>query len=310
LVELWRRSLVRGGYNAKTVKQLRSGLRQLFRYLGEADLRPQEVGYPQAQGYLEWLHRQGRRYADWTLAGYLSAASSFYRYLKAEGLVREDPFGELEGPRLRRTVPRTILKEPQMQRLLEELSHFDEARGTKELRRRYRVHLIAELQYSTGMRIDEVAHLKAEDVDLEAGTIEVRHGKGGRSRRVFLNDYARGVLELYMARMRDLVLEKTSTAALLFGAGSQRLMGLMRRELPRVSEALGYGRLRSHDFRHAFAFHLLRSGCDVRSIQELLGHRLLRSTEVYTRVEREDLRAVLDTYHPRKWGARGDGNLK
>jgi site-specific recombinase XerD len=241
----------------------------------------------------------------------LSAASSFYRFLKAEGLVTEDPFGELEGPRLRRTIPRTILKEPQMQRLLEELSRFHEAKGTKELRRRYRVHLIAELQYSTGMRIDEVAHLKAEDVDLEADTIEVRHGKGGSSRRVFLNGYARGVLELYMSRMRDLVLEKNSTATLLFGASSQSLMKHMAAELQRVSEALGYGRLRSHDFRHAFAFHLLRSGADVRSIQELLGHRLLRSTEVYTRVEREDLRAVLDTYHPRKWGSgSGDGQLE
>ncbi len=307
-VERWWRSLLREGYDPKTVRQSRSGLRKLLAYFQEATLVPQEVGFPQAQGYLEWLARQTPQYADWTLSGLLAAASSFYRFLKAQGVVSEDPFGEMEGPRQHRSFPRTILKEPQMQKLLEQLSHFDEARGILELRRRYRVHLIAELQYSTGMRIDEVAHLKAEDVDLEAGTIEVRRGKGGRRRTTFLNEYARGVLAVYLRDMRQLVLQPKNDPTLLFGANSDSLSRIMAQELERASAALGLGRLRSHDFRHAFAFHLLRSGADVRSIQDLLGHRLLRSTEVYTRVEREDLKSVLDTYHPRKWGASSDAD--
>jgi site-specific recombinase XerD len=166
--------------------------------------------------------------------------------------------------------------------------------------------VIAELQYSTGMRIEEVAHLKGEDVDLEAGEIEVRRGKGGRGRRVFLNEYARGVLGLYLKQMRP-VLVGAAGGGRVFGAGARALMSLMGRELERVSRKLGLGRLRSHDFRHAFALHLLRSGADVRSIQDLLGHRLLRSTEVYTRVDREDLKSVLDSYHPRSWGGGSDG---
>ncbi len=305
-VEGWWRSLLREGYDPKTVRQLRSGLRKLLAYFQESSLVPQEVGYPQAQGYLEWIARQPHRYADWTIWGYLAAASSFYRFLKAQGLVREDPFGEIEKPRQHRSFPRTLLKEPQMQRLLEELSHFDEAKGSKEMRRRYRVHVIAELQYSTGMRIDEVAHLKAEDVDLESGTIEVRRGKGGRSRRVFLNEYARTVLKLYLDQVRSGVVRRVEDSR-LFGAKVDSLVRQMGQELERASATLSLGRLRSHDFRHAFAFHLLRSGADVRSIQDLLGHRLLRSTEVYTRVDREDLKSVLDTYHPRKWGAGTDG---
>jgi site-specific recombinase XerD len=301
-VERWWHSLLREGYDPKTVRQSRSCLRKLLAYLQESSLVVQEVGYPQAQGYLEWLGRQTPPFADWTLSGLLATASSFYRYLKAQGVVSEDPFGEIEKPRQHQSFPRTILKEPQMQRLLEELSHFDEASTILELRRRYRVHLIAELQYSTGMRIDEVAHLKPEDLDLEAGTVEVRRGKGGHRRTAFLNEYARGVLAVYLTDMRSLVLQPKNDPTLLFGANSDSLSRNVAQELERASALLGLGRLRSHDFRHAFAFHLLRSGADVRSIQDLLGHRLLRSTEVYTRVDREDLKSVLDTYHPRKWG--------
>ena len=113
----------------------------------------------------------------------------------------------------------------------------------------------------------------------------------------FLNDYAVGVLRLYLERMRDLVATswQRRRGELLFGMHWERLGKRVNQVLARAGSDCGCPRFRSH----AFGYHLLRSGCSIRHIQQLLGHRRLRNTEVYTKVDQQGLQRVLDRYHPR-----------
>jgi site-specific recombinase XerD len=167
----------------------------------------------------------------------------------------------------------------------------------------YKVHVIAELQYSTGLRIGEVAEIKEEDIDFDKSMIWVRKGKGLKSRMVFLNDYARMVLKFYVEEMKELVSGNYSRKNEgIFGAGGSRLRENMRNVLNPVMKKLDYDPISSHGFRHALGFHLLRAGCDIRYIQEILGHKSIGTTEIYTKIDKEDLKKVLDDFHPRQWG--------
>ncbi len=309
LLETYLQELTTSGYE-KGLKWATYRLGRLFEYLQEKALELEEVGVRQAQEFQGWLLETGRRdggeYARGSINNFLKEAGRFYQFLKQKGLVAANPFTEVKRVRVELKLPRNIPKEKQISALLETLSRFERKKGLKNQIRRYKVHVICELQYSTALRIGEVAALKEEDIDWERGVVEVRDGKGGKRRTVFLNEYAREVLRLYVQQMRSLVLYETSHHELLFGAKAGRLLTVVNEELAEAASRLKLGRLTSHCFRHAVGFHLLRSGCEIRFIQDLLGHEKLRNTEIYTRVEKKDLKAVLDRYHPRKFRRPGD----
>jgi len=131
----------------------------------------------------------------------------------------------------------------------------------------------------------------------------VREGKGGYQRVAFLNEFASEVLRLYVERVRTLALSQWNlrNTDRLFAMGWEQFGKMMNGELARACASLGFPPMRSHGFRHAVGYHLLRAGCNIRHIQSILGHRRLRNTEVYTKVEKEDLKNVVDACHPRKW---------
>ncbi len=144
------------------------------------------------------------------------------------------------------------------------------------------------------MRVGELATLRPSDFDFDAKTVYIRSGKGGVDRTAYLNDYAVSVVRFYITQMRELVNHCHDTDT-LFGVASAR----------NLDEALNpyfkaLGGFTSHSFRHAVGTHLLRRGCDLRFIQIILGHDDLKSTALYTRVSKEELRDQLDTFHPRK----------
>jgi site-specific recombinase XerD len=205
--------------------------------------------------------------------------------------------------RVEKKLPRNLLKEKEMDRFLERLSRFEEGKSLKNRVFRYRVHVIAELMYSTGLRISEVADLKVNDVDLRRSLVEVREGKGGRARVAFLNEYAREVLRVFIEKMRPLVFSECNerNGALLFGTGWAWLGHVVNNTLKAAAKEAETSAPTSHGFRHALGYHLLRSGCNVRHIQQILGHRKLSTTEIYTKVEKEDLKEVMDRHHPRRF---------
>ena len=153
-----------------------------------------------------------------------------------------------------------------------------------------------------------MAALKVADIDLNRGLVRVEEGKGGAERTAYLNDYAREVLRLYIERVRALIFTDwhRRNNDLLFGTRWDRLYHLVNDTLKEVTARLSLGEFSSHGFRHALGYHLLRAGCNIRHIQEILGHKLLRNTEIYTKVDKEDLRNILDTHHPRRFKERGE----
>jgi integrase/recombinase XerC len=296
------------GRSEQALIGFRDRLPKLFAYLREIAVHPYMLKARDAQGYTGWLSqalsKAGRPYASGTVAGHLYAASAFYAFLKQRGLVVANPFGEIRRVKIAKKLPRGLLKEPQMERLLDSLVHFDEPGHLKAAIARYRLHVVAELMYATGLRVSEVAALKVGDIDFERGTLTVREGKGGYQRTALLNQFALDVLRMYVQEMRELLFNSTNEGrGPLFGARWAWFGIWVNKELARACAELELPPMRSHGFRHALGYHLLRSGCAIRYIQSILGHKHIRNTEVYTRVEKEDLKRVVDACHPRKWNA-------
>jgi site-specific recombinase XerD len=294
------------GHTVQGLIGLRTRVPKFFIFIEEKGLEIYEVSIREAQDYQGWLIETGRRdggkYSPRTVNAYLIAVTNFYEFVKRKGMVASNPFKEIKKMRINKKLPRNLLKEDQMNLFLKKLSRYDEGDSLKTKITQYRVHVIAELLYATGLRISEVANLRVEDINFTRGTVTVREGKGKRTRTAWLNDYAKDILQLYVEQMREPVFnewnEKNGT---LFGVRWQSFDKMVNKVLNKTAKELGFSGFTAHRFRHAVGYHLLRAGCNIRYIQEILGHKLLRNTEIYTKVDREDLKEVLDTYHPRKF---------
>ena len=286
---------------------LRTRVPKFFAFLDEYNLKLNQIGVREAQRYQGWLKegrtKGGTPYKASTIRSFLGAVTTFYDYLKTKGLVLSNPFKEIRRQRVPKTIPQNIPKEKDLNRLLEALSRFDEADTLKQQKTRYRVHVIAELMYATGLRISEAAALRLCDVDLKRSLLTVYEGKGGKSRTAYINDYAKEVLRLFIKEIRPYIfnLSNERRETLLFGTGWAWLGHIVNRILQKEARQIGLSGFTSHGFRHALGYHLLRSGCSIRHIQQILGHKLLRNTEIYTQVDKEDLKNVLDAHHPRKF---------
>ena len=296
------------GNRESTAKGYLRALNRFEEYLEEKELGLTEVGLKEAQAFQGWLIEQGKgggeRYADGSIGHFIKAVTNLYNYLKTKGMMLENPFSYIKKLSVEKKIPRNIPKEKEMNLFLEKLACFDEEKSINKLRLRYRTHVVAELQYSTAMRIEEVSKLKEEDIELDKGIVHVMEGKGGVSRVVFLNAYAKEILKIYLGELRALLFIPCNHRELFFGVGSSRLTNGTNEVLKEVAGLMGLPPMSSHVFRHAVGYHFLRAGCDIRHIQEILGHKRIRSTEIYTKVEKEELKAALDRYHPRKLSRR------
>lgn len=281
--------------------------RRMLLWFDNEELSLAEVTIREAvryQAYLSGLHtKEGSPVTSGTMQNYLKVARRFFRYLVETELIKSNPFAEVVYPRLAEHLSRNVLSEAQMSCLLGELSRFDELPTAQERLRRYRTHVIAEFLYASGLRIAEAASLIEANLDLDHRLIYLPAGKGGASRTTFLTGYATEVLRLYLARGRSAVLGGyvRSHGETIFGADKARVAAVVNAELKAVCAALDLPVITTHGFRHSLGTHLLRSGCDMRHIQVILGHEALQTTQIYTRVDKDDLKRSLDAFHPRQW---------
>jgi site-specific recombinase XerD len=167
---------------------------------------------------------------------------------------------------------------------------------------RYRLQVIGEFLYATGLRISEAASLTPDNIDTLSRTVYVAEGKGRTSRLAFMTGFAAEVMAHYLNRGRKAVLGggNGKHGHTLFGTCPERLMVVVNKGLLKTCTLLDLPVITSHGFRHSLGTHLLHAGCDMRYIQVILGHERLRTTQVYTRVDKEELRESLDKYHPRR----------
>ena len=242
-----------------------------------------------------------------TIARKLSALRSFFRWLERMGVVAGNPAAALRGPKKKKALPRALDAEdagvlveapatrprPAARRLA--LSEQERARHF-----RLRDAALLEVLYGGGLRVSEACGLDVGDLDRDRYgilTVLVRRGKGGKSRVVPLNDRARDALTAWLAERGSL----TRGPALFVGSTGGRLTPRSVQRLTRAwATAAGVpGAVTPHALRHSYATHLLDGGVDLRSIQELLGHASLSSTQIYTKVSLDHLQTVYDAAHPR-----------
>jgi integrase/recombinase XerD len=226
-----------------------------------------------------------------TLGRKVACLRSFYRHLRREGAIEHDPTAELRGPRKSQRLPRVLSRE-EVARLLRE------PKGTEPLALRDRALL--EVMYACGLRVSEAIGLDVADVDLDEGMLRAR-GKGSKERLVPIGRQAVGALRVYCNRGRPTLLGARVESRLFV---NRRGAGLTRQGLYKIVQGHAHGagmreRMSPHTLRHSFATHLLAGGCDLRSLQEMLGHADLATTQVYTQLSADRLKDAYFSAHPR-----------
>ncbi|HSF17743.1 MAG TPA: tyrosine recombinase XerC [Vicinamibacteria bacterium] len=281
----------RRGLSVHTVASYRSDLEQLEAFLAEAlDVtRAEDVDVLAIRAFLAHLHQAGA--ARSSVARKLAAIRTFFRYLNREGRLAKNPARLVGTPRLDKKIPMRI-EEAEMERLL------DAPDSSTPLGRRDRALL--ELLYATGLRVGELVSLDLAGCDLESRLVHVV-GKGRKERIVPFGEPAAEAVRHYLPDRRKLVRLGRGTDALILNARGGRLTARSVRRL--VDRYLRLTALRKglspHSLRHAFATHLLERGCDLRSIQELLGHQSLSTTQKYTTLSAQRLLDVYERAHPK-----------
>jgi integrase/recombinase XerD len=221
---------------------------------------------------------------------------SFYRHLRREDLVGDDPAANLATPRRSKRLPE-VLSLAEVQRLL------SDPRGADPVALRDRALL--ELMYACGLRATETVTLEVGDVDLKEGVVRAR-GKGSKERLVPVGEKAISAVSAYLRSGRPQLVRAAGERKLFlnFRGGPLTRQGLYKIIL-RHAEAAGLkGKMSPHTLRHSFATHLLSGGCDLRSVQEMLGHADLATTQLYTHLSGEDLKQAYFSAHPRAHATR------
>jgi len=242
----------------------------------------------------------GRGFAAPSVARRLSAIRQFHRFLFAEGVRGDDPTGTIEGPRKPARLPK-ILSEAEVDQLIATAGRLAarERMSPGEAARALRLRALVELLYATGLRVSELVGLKASVVRSEARYFAIR-GKGGHERIVPLTDKARTATADYLTARKAAGAGDSPWLFPAFSESGHLTRQAFARDLKGLAAAAGLpaAKVSPHVLRHAFASHLLQNGADLRVVQQLLGHADISTTQIYTHVLEERLRALVSAHHP------------
>ncbi len=280
--------------SAYTIKSYREDLVALADYLTEGAggtcPKPEAIHILELRGYVAAMHEAG--YAKTSIARRLASLRSFYKFGQREGWTKSNPAKPLRNPRKGRSLPHFLSAED-IGRLLVAPS----AKTTMGLRDR----AILETIYSAGLRVSEAVGLNRGDLDIAAGILRIR-GKGRKERLAPVGSYAAKAIESYLAkaRLNPSVPAGPSAPVFLNKFGRRLTTRSVARMLEKHLQITSLDtRTTPHSLRHSFATHLLDRGADIRSVQELLGHKSLVTTQIYTHVSTSALREVYEKAHPR-----------
>lgn len=257
--------------------------------------RPAQVNHQLLRRYLANLQTRG--YSRSTIARRASAVKGFFRFLAQRGIITEDPAGALSPPRRERRLPRVLR--------VEEIDTAEAVNSMHIYKTSLRDMALVELLYATGMRVGELAGLDVEDVDLDGKEVRVL-GKGRKERVIPIYDVVRQLLANYVAKERPVLVanadedEGDENPLFLSVKGGRLSDRGVRRVVDRFFRGLEGGkRISPHTLRHTFATHMLQGGADLRTVQELLGHVDLSTTQIYTHLSKGQLKEVFFRTHPR-----------
>ncbi len=277
----------------ETIRSYRSDLHQLARFLQQtkqktARIRADRVTGDHVRAYLHSLDRQGEKASS--LARKLACLRSFFRFLVHEGRLHKNPTEHLRSPKLPKPLPRVLTKDDAAA-----LMEFPTGQSPLSLRDR----ALLETMYSTGARVSEVVGINLNDLNETDGIVCLR-GKGRKERIVPIGDLALHAIRAYRASLKPPASGGPQSSPMFLNhRGGRITTRSVARMVSRYSSRLVGGAISPHALRHSYATHLLDEGADLRSIQEMLGHASLSTTQKYTHLAMDQLLAVYDKAHPR-----------
>jgi integrase/recombinase XerC/integrase/recombinase XerD len=285
----FQRELERRGSSRHTIRAYGGDLAELAEWATARGREPGSLTYRDLRSYAAALSERGL--ARSSVARKLAAVRALHDHLARSGDAAQNPAELLPMPRKGTRLPR-VLGPDDIARLLDRVP----ATGPLEVRDR----AMLELTYACGLRAEEIISLDTDAVDFDSETLRVT-GKGNKTRIVPMGEPAQRALERYLSRARPALATDSGASALFLSRRGRRLSPSdVRRRLDKwVREAAVAGHVSPHTLRHSFATHMLEGGADLRSIQELLGHSSVSTTQVYTRVEPGRLRREYARSHPR-----------
>lgn len=261
-----------------------------FLEMSNLEISPLKVESVHLQDFLEYINELGM--TAHSQARVLSGIKAFYKYMMFEGLVEKDPTALIEGPKLGRKLPDT-LSFHEIEQLFEaiDMSTPEGARNRAML----------EVLYCSGLRVSELVDLRLTNIYFDIGFLRVV-GKGNKERLVPVGKDALKFIKIYIEEVRVHVDIKDGhqNYAFLNRRGKKLTRVMIFTIIKNLAAAIGLKkRISPHTFRHSFATHLIEGGADLRAVQEMLGHESITTTEIYTHLDRDYLRQVIQDFHPR-----------
>jgi integrase/recombinase XerD len=279
---------VEKGLSRNTRLSYKQDLKKLFSFFQKEKIRWSRA---RERDLVKFIHHQSRSgLSARSLARLISSVRSFYRFLVLDGAVKTDPTSNLSTPKTWTALPK-FLTQQEVVRLLSQPDEQD-IRGIRN-------KAMLELLYATGLRVSELVALTLRDVNLEDGFLLCR-GKGGKQRIVPFGHSAGLSIKKYLEEARPKLLKRENDSLFLSSRGGALSRQGFWKILKQYGRQAGFQeKISPHVLRHSFATHLLERGADLRSVQLMLGHSQITTTQVYTHVSRRQLRRLYEKYHPR-----------
>ncbi len=276
-------------YSLYTITSYENDLKQYLEYLKREDLNYKDIKYSDIRFFLMYLKKEAQEKSS-SISRKLSSIRGFYNFLINKEKIESNPFVLVNGPKKEKKLPRYFEYNE-----LEELFKVPDTKtplGQRDL-------LILELLYATGIRVGELVSIKVSDINKYDKTIKIL-GKGNKERNVRFGEYAADILNLYLKEGRESLNKKNCEYLFLNNLGGKLTERGVRYILSNIVKRTSLNKnISPHMIRHSFATHLLNEGCDLLSVQQLLGHESISATQVYTHVSTDRLKEVYYNSFPR-----------
>ena len=277
-------------YPETTITSYQKDLDNYYGFIKAKNINYKTINKDEIRSYLKYLDELN--YSKTTISRILSTLRHFYQYLMIQKVVKVNMFKLIKNPKKDKKLP-NFLQSDELQKIFDSIN-LETPLGIRN-------RLIVELLYASGLRVSELTNLTLDSINLNNREIRVL-GKGSKERIVFYGEYAKKYLELYLSDSRPLLLDKNKTNILLLNNNgdpiSTRGIELVIDNI--VRDAALKHNISPHVLRHTFATDLLNNGADLKSVQELLGHSSLSTTQIYTHITNERLRSVYLKTFPRQ----------
>ncbi len=277
-------------YTENTIISYEQELWKYFFFLKEHNIKETKITKENIRAYLKSLDEKHCK--NTTISHNISVIRSYYNYLLLENKIKNNIWNQIKNPKIPKKLP-NFLTTMEIEKLLKET----DLNTPFEIRNR----LIIELLFATGLRVSELVNIKISDISFEEKSIRTL-GKGKKERIVYFGDYAKEMLQKYLEKSRNEFLNNKTSTYLLVGKNSLKLTRNRISEiLEETVRKIGLQHhISPHVLRHTFATQLLNNGADIRSVQELLGHEKLSTTQIYTHITNDQLRKAYLDNMPRK----------